>query len=123
VDDRQCARCHDQAAIRGVRECRNPALDLTAPIGLSSTPSNGAADWMAANCPMPELRVGSGIIPARLTRGVISLSSSSHFPLRLYSNWLNPVKIAAGTRQAGDEASADWISNEYRHNRHSAGRL
>ena len=39
---------------------------------------------------------GSQRIAARVTSGAISLSSSSHFPLRLYSNWIKPVALPPG---------------------------
>ena len=40
--------------------------------------------------------MGSRRTAARVTLGAISLSSSSHFPLRVYSNRLNPVMLPPG---------------------------
>ena len=49
MNDRDVLDSHDQAAIRLARECRDGTLDLAAmrtPIGLTSTPSDGAtAGW------------------------------------------------------------------------------
>ena len=65
-------------------------------IGTTSTPSDGAADWITANWPMPAVMAGSRSTAARVTRGAISLSRSSHFPLKLYSNCKNPVALRPG---------------------------
>src|SRR5262245_12491558 len=65
-------------------------------IGLASIPSDGAADWMAPNCPIPEAMVGSRRTATRLTPGAICLSTSSHFPLRPYSNMRKPVALPPG---------------------------
>jgi hypothetical protein len=54
--------------------------------GLTSTPSDGAADWMAPNMPIPAVIAGSRMTAARVTAGAISLRSSSHFPAMPYSN-------------------------------------
>ena len=55
-------------------------------IGLTSTPTDGATDWMTANWPVPRLWRDPEAPPARVTLGAICLSSSSHFALKLYSN-------------------------------------
>ena len=50
MNDRQRAPRHDQAAIRGARECCDGALDLAGIAhvdGLNSTPNDGATDWIA----------------------------------------------------------------------------
>ena len=65
-------------------------------IGLTSTPTDGATDWMAANWPIPAAMAGSRRTAARVTPGAISLSSSSHFPLKLYSNCMKPVALPPG---------------------------
>jgi len=65
-------------------------------IGLNSTPNDGATAWTAPNCPIPEATAGSRSIAARATRGAISFSSSSHFPLIPYSNIVNPVALPPG---------------------------
>jgi hypothetical protein len=53
--------------------------------GVNCTPNAGATICTAPNCPMPEATAGSRSTAARITPGAISLSSSSHFPLMLYS--------------------------------------
>ena len=40
--------------------------------------------------------VGSRRTAARVTRGAISLSSSNHFALTPYSNWVKPVALPPG---------------------------
>ena len=64
--------------------------------GVKSTPKDGATAWMAANCPIPEAMAGSRTTAARVTPGAICLSSSSHFPLRPYSNMRKPVALPPG---------------------------
>src|SRR5262245_11528834 len=58
----------------------------SASIGVSSMACGGAIAWITANWPIPCPRVGSRSTPTRVTCGAISLSNSSHFPARLYSN-------------------------------------
>ena len=58
--------------------------------------ASGAAPCNAANWAIPGPRVGSRITAARVMRGAISLSSSSHFPLMLYSNAVKPVALPPG---------------------------
>ena len=91
--------------------------------GLTSTPSDGATDWMAANWPIPAVMAGSRRTAARVTPGAICLSSSSHFPLMPYSNCDKAGGVAARPRQAIDEAGADRIGDDREHDRHGAGRL
>ena len=57
---------------------------------------------------------GSRRTATRVTPGAISLSSSSHFPLMLYSNAVKPGGVAARPRQAVDEAGADRIGDAAR---------
>ena len=64
--------------------------------GLTSTPTEGATDWIAPNWPVPEGMEASRRTAARVMRGASSLSSSSHFPLRPYSNCKNPVALPPG---------------------------
>ena len=59
----------------------------------------------------------------RVTRGAISLSSSSHFPLMPYSNEDEAGDVAAWPRQAVDKAGADRVGDIREHDRHGAGRL
>ena len=59
---------------------------------------------------------------SRTTSGAISLSSSSHFALMLYSN-SEAGDVAARPRQALDEAGADWVGDADEHDWHGTGRL
>src|SRR5262249_15102879 len=65
-------------------------------IALTSTPTDCATDWMTANWPIPDVIVGSRRTAARVRPGAICLSSSSHLPLKLYSNWIKPVALPPG---------------------------
>ena len=65
-------------------------------IGFTSTPSDGAAVWMAPNWPIPAGAPGSRRTAARVTPGAICLSSSSHLALRPYSKFVNPVALPPG---------------------------
>jgi hypothetical protein len=47
------------------------------------------------------------------------LSSSNHFALTPYSNWVKPVALPPGC----DEAGADRIGGLREHDRHGASRL
>src|SRR5436309_1098764 len=51
---------------------------------------------MTANWPIPAGMAGSQRTAARFIPGAISLSSSSHFPLKLYSNCRKPVALPPG---------------------------
>ena len=64
--------------------------------GFTSTLSDGATAWMAANWLVPSPWVGSRRTAARVTPGAICLSSSNHFPLKLYSNCIKPVALPPG---------------------------
>ena len=76
--------------LRGASKCGDGALDFAdasrTSTGLTSTAKDGAAAWTAANWPIPEAMAGSRRTAARLTLGAICFSSSSHLPLRPYSN-------------------------------------
>ena len=52
--------------------------------------------WMTANWPMPGPRAASLRTATRDKSGAISLSNSSHFPARLYSNCVKPVTLPPG---------------------------
>ena len=58
--------------------------------------------------------MGSRRTATRVTPGAICLSSSSHFPLKLYSNCDKAGGVAARPRQAIDEAGADRIGDDQR---------
>src|SRR5207247_1011396 len=51
---------------------------------------------MTPNCPIPEVMLESRSTATRVTLGAICLSSSSHFPLILYSNAMKPVVLPPG---------------------------
>src|SRR5262249_23770583 len=72
----------ERAKVATARSISATSRTLT---GLTSTPSDGAMDWMAANCAGPAASAGSRRTAARVTLGATSLSSSSHFALRPYS--------------------------------------
>jgi hypothetical protein len=57
---------------------------------------------MAPNWPIAAGLAESRRTAARVSRGAISLSSSSHFPLRLYSKIHEAGNVAARPRQAID---------------------
>ena len=75
---------------------------------------------MAPNWPVPEDMAGSRSTAARVTPGAISLSSSSHFPLKLYSNCMKPVALPPGRAQTIDEAGTDGIGDTHEHDWHGA---
>src|SRR5262249_31318886 len=52
--------------------------------------------WIAPNWPIAAGLAESRRTAARVSRGAISLSSSSHFPLRLYSKFMKPVMLPPG---------------------------
>ena len=51
---------------------------------------------MTANCPMLAAALGSRRTATRFKPGASALSRSSHFPLMLYSNAVNPVVLPPG---------------------------
>ena len=123
---RQRARRHDQAAIRSARECRDGALDLAASrtlTGLTSTPSDGATAWIAANWPSP---AGIGGIPkdcrSRHARRDL-LEQFQPFPAHAVFELDKTGGVAARPRQAVDEAGADRIEGLREHDRHGAASL
>src|SRR5262245_15910495 len=90
---------HDQAAIRGARELRDRAFDLTgvAHVDRAHLHTQERSHGLdGADCPLPEAILGSRRIAARVVRGAICLSSSSHFPLMPYSNAMKPVALPPG---------------------------
>ena len=94
---------HDQAADSRRLAARTPRRRARSrrrsrtSIGLNSTPTDGATAWIDA-----ELADSGGSwrhpeAPPRASRPARSrLSSSSHFPPRLYSNWVKPVALPPG---------------------------
>src|SRR5262245_32940015 len=98
MNHRRCP-CYDQTAVRSAREGRDPVLDLVGVPridGLTCTPSEGARAWMALNWAGPVGMAGSRRTATCATPGASSLSSSSHFPLMLYSYSMKPVALPPG---------------------------
>ena len=54
----------------------------------------------------------------RVSRGAISFSNSSHFPLMLYSKEHETGGVAAWARQALDQTGADRVGDSHEHDRH-----
>jgi hypothetical protein len=61
---------------------------------------------MAENCPIPEAMAGSRRTATRVTSGAICLSSSSHFPPRLNSKFMNPVALPPGRARLSTKPEA-----------------
>src|SRR5262245_41474248 len=64
--------------------------------GLTTTPMDAAMDWISVSWPAPVGMLASRRTATRIASGAISLSSSSHFPLKLYSNCIKPVTLPPG---------------------------
>jgi hypothetical protein len=94
--ERRGARRNNQAAAREPSDGTLDPLASRASTGVNSSPSCGATAWIAPNWPVPEVMEGSRMTAARVTPGANCFSSSSHFPLMLYSNSVNPVVLAPG---------------------------
>ena len=91
--------CGDQPAIRGACEGRDDALDrggiayVDRDYFHAERGCHGLDDGELAD---PGGLVGSRKTAARVTPGAICLSSSSHFPAKLYSSCMNPVVLPPG---------------------------
>jgi RadC-like JAB domain len=89
---RRALEVHGNAAI--ARSISPASCTLT---GITSIPSDGATAWIAPNWPIPWGMAGSRRTAARITRGAISLSSSSHFaPIAYSTTCANPVALPPG---------------------------
>src|SRR5215472_3342214 len=73
--------------------------------GVISTPMYRAAAWREANSAAAEGKFGTRTIPACVTRGATCLRSSSHFPLKLYSNSIKPVVLPPGPDRVSTKPS------------------
>ena len=93
------------------------------PIGLTSTPNDGATAWIAPNSPPATGLPGSRRTAARVTRGAILFEQFKPFPTHAVLKTQEAGGVTARPRQAIDEAGADWIDNDREHDRHVAGRL
>src|SRR5271168_2868685 len=81
-------------------------------IVVSSTPDDGGAmAWIAANWPIPAAKAGSRRTATRVRLAAISLSSSSHFPLRLLFERAESGGVASRPREARDEPCANRIDD------------
>src|SRR5262245_56036831 len=100
---------------------RSISLASRTSIGVSSTPKEGATAWMAPNCPLPDACLGSRSTATRARPGAISLSSSNHFTLTLYS--AKSRSVAARPCQALDEAATDRVPDVHEYDRHGPGRF
>jgi hypothetical protein len=83
--------------------------------------SDGAAAWMTPNWATPDGIAASRRTPTRVTLGAICLTSSSHLPLKPFVRE-KTGGVAAGPRQAIDEAGGDRIDGGREHDRHGVGR-
>src|SRR5262245_55101356 len=112
--------------MRRAREGRDGAFDLdgVAHVDRADLHSEGRAiAWMTPNWAIAAEFVGSRRTATRVTSGAISLSSSSHFPPMLYSEIMKPVVLPPGRARLPDDAGADWIADDWKDDRHAAGRL
>src|SRR5262245_11696470 len=91
--------------------------------GVSSTPNDCATDWIALNWPMPAAKVGSRKTATRVTCGAICLSNSTHFPLMAVFVICEHAGVAAGQRQALDEAGPEPVGQIHEHDWDGLGRL
>src|SRR4051794_10664981 len=106
-------RCDDQLTMNRCRALAvtiNPTFDLLAnavmPRSISpgsrmasritSTPTEGAMDWIATHWPIPAGSAASRKTAARVTPGAASFSNSRYFPLMPYSNVVKPVTLPPG---------------------------
>ena len=95
------------------RKCRDAALDLVGVARIDRReldPYEGATACMRPNRPIRRACRVAKDAPA-CTPGAISLSSSSHFAADAVFEMAKASDIAAGPRQAGDEAGADRIGD------------
>ena len=124
---RRCWPDHDQAAIRLAREGRDAALDLVgvAHADRASTPLRATAPRSGSRQTRRTRRAtaGSRRTATRVTRGAISLSSSSHFPLMLNSNEVNPVALPPGRARLSTQPPPTGSIDVHEHDRHGAARL
>ena len=102
---------------------RSISLTSRTSTGLNSTPSDDATTCIAANWPIPSGDARSRRTATRVTRGAICLSSSSHFALMPYSNWVNPVALPPGRARLSTKPAPTGSGTLHEHDRHGAGRL
>src|SRR5262249_49893790 len=129
VNKRRPAARYDQTDILDPRAKsvmpRSISPAARTPTGRNSTPNCEAADWIAPNCPLPAAMATSRRTAARVMPGAMSLSSSSHLPLMLYSNKVNPVVLPPGRAKAlrpGPGIARNFRPPRARRSRHSGPR-
>ena len=93
------------------------SLALRIPIGLNSTPNDDATAWMAPNWPMPEAMAGSRMTAALVTFGANFFEQLKPFPAQAVLELAKSGNIATRPSEASDEARADRINNQYKHDR------
>src|SRR6516164_8385008 len=77
---------------------------------------------MTPNWAGPVGMSGSPRTATRVTPGANCLSSSSHFPLMLYSNSMKPVALPPGCARLSTNPP-DWIGDDWKYDRHGPRRL
>src|SRR3974390_3009499 len=82
--------------------------------GTTSILSDGATDWIAANCPVPEAVLASLRTATRVGRRVL-LEHLQPFPAQTIFVQEETCGIAARPRQTVDEAGADRVDNSCEH--------
>ena len=123
---RQRARRHDQAAIRGARECRDGALDFAGIAHVDRTqihPQRWRHGLDGSELPDPG---GDGRIPKHgrpRHSGRDLLQQLQPFPAHAVFENREPSRVATRPCQAVDEAGADRVDDYREHDRHSTGRL
>src|SRR5262245_57856085 len=101
------------------RSVSSASRTLTA---VSSIRNDGAAAWIAANCPMPEAMLGSRRTAARVTRRDLFEQLQPFYAHAIFKSG-EPGRVATRPRQARDETGADRVDSHREHDRHGAGRL
>src|SRR5262245_37301385 len=100
MNDRQCARRHDQTAICETRKRGYGSLDFARIAYINGAyiqAERGRQSLDDSELSNPRAGMaGSRSTAARITLGAISFNKSNHFPLKLYSNDIKPVTLPPG---------------------------
>src|SRR5262245_61966110 len=102
---------------------RSISSAVRTPIGVSSTPNEGAAVWIAAKPPEPAATAGSRITATRDIRGAISFRSSNDFPYMLNSRVEKPVALPPGRARLSTKPLTHRVDRRHEHDRHGAACL
>ena len=124
---RQRAPRNNQAAIRGACEGRHGALNLARVAHVDRDhlhPERLAlqSGWRRTGRSR-QLRWDHAGLPLRVTPGAICLSSSSHFALRPYSKFVNPVALPPGRARLSTKPPPTGSTHLHKHDWHGAGHL